>query len=213
LVVGGVNNVHGLLLAQQTNNTDYSSRLFLASNNVTSSIIGRGGGIAFNVASVIGSTSGAEKVRITSTGNVGIGNASPSKTLTVEGDISGSGRLHIDTVDNASSDTDKILVLNGNEVEYRTGTQILADISADGNVGAPKVVYESLSSAIAVDGTKTIPSSLSYTLSSNNYEYLEVFLDGIRLARDIDYSETNTTTITSLIAIPSASVLTFKILG
>ena len=35
----------------------------------------------------------------------------------------------------------------------------------------------------------------------------------IRLARNIDYSETNSTTITSLIAIPSASVLTFKILG
>ena len=148
------------------------------------------------------------RARITSAGNLAIGTSSAPKTLTVAGDISGSGRLHIDTVDNASSDTDKILVLNGNEVEYRTGTQILSDVG-----GVPKVVYESLSSAIAVDGTKTIPSSLSYTLSSNNYEYLEVFLDGIRLARDIDYSETNTTTITSLIAIPSASVLTFKILG
>jgi len=57
-------------------------------------------------------------------------NTTVSGSLTVQGDISGSGRTYIGTVDNAASDTGKILVLNGQEVEYRSSSQVLSDIGA-----------------------------------------------------------------------------------
>lgn len=73
-------------------------------------------------------TGGLEKFRITDTGNVGIGNATPTKALTVEGMVSAS-TLALDSIANAGTDTDKFLVLDSNnEVDFRTGTQVLSDI-------------------------------------------------------------------------------------
>lgn len=51
--------------------------------------------------------------------------------------ISSGDRLYITTVDNAASDTDKFLVLNGTEVEYRTGTQLLSDIGGQAALTNP----------------------------------------------------------------------------
>lgn len=75
-------------------------------------------------------TGATTRMFISQSGNVGIGTTSPTHKLTVTGDISGSGRLYVGTVDNAATDTDKFLVLNGQEVEYRTGAQVLSDIGA-----------------------------------------------------------------------------------
>jgi hypothetical protein len=80
-------------------------------------------------------TGGLEKFRITDTGNVGIGNATPAKALTVEGMISGS-TLALDSIANAGTDTDKFLVLDSNnEVDFRTGDQVLSDIGAGTGTG------------------------------------------------------------------------------
>ena len=46
------------------------------------------------------------------------------------GSLSSGKKLFVSTVDNASTDTDKFLVLNGSEIEYRTGAQVLSDIGA-----------------------------------------------------------------------------------
>ena len=75
---------------------------------------------------------------------------------------------------------------------------------------APKVEYQTVSSDIATNTTFTLPNSLSYVLSSGGYEYLEIFLDGIRLNRGIDFEEISTTSIKVLMAIPAASVITYK---
>lgn len=40
------------------------------------------------------------------------------------------GTLTIDTISNATSDTDKFLVSDGDEVKYRTGAEVLSDIGA-----------------------------------------------------------------------------------
>ena len=75
---------------------------------------------------------------------------------------------------------------------------------------APKVEYQTVAANIAANTTITLPNSLTYTISSGGYEYLEVFIDGIRLMRDIDFEEISTSSIKLLMAVPASSVFTFK---
>jgi len=56
----------------------------------------------------------------------------------------------------------------------------------------------------------TLPNSLTYITSSGGYEYLEIFTDGIRLNRTIDYAEVDTSSVRFLISIPSQSIITYK---
>jgi hypothetical protein len=66
------------------------------------------------------------------------------------------------------------------------------------------------SSTLTTNTTMTLPNSLTYITSSGGYEYLEIFTDGIRLNRTIDYAEVDTSTVRYLISIPSQSVITYK---
>ena len=78
-------------------------------------------------------------------------------------------------------------------------------------VGVPKVEMLSVtSSTLTANTLMTLPNSLTYITSSGGYEYLEIFTDGIRLNRTIDYSEVSTSTVRYLISIPSQSVITYK---
>ena len=74
----------------------------------------------------------------------------------------------------------------------------------------PKVEYLQLTGSITTNDELTLPNGLEYTPSSNGFEYLEVFMDGIRLNRTIDYAEVSTSTVRYLLNIPVDSVITYK---
>jgi hypothetical protein len=84
IISGGAN---GLVLGEDLNNSTLSSRLYLT--NGTSgqgvTLLNGGGALKFLTNSIPNNTSGAEKMRITSAGNVGIGTTSPNANLQVEG--------------------------------------------------------------------------------------------------------------------------------
>ena len=73
----------------------------------------------------------------------------------------------------------------------------------------PQVEYTDITSSISSGTSITLPNGLSY-ISSSVYEYLEVFVNGLRLRYDIDFIPTSTTTIQTQISFPSGSELTFK---
>ena len=78
-------------------------------------------------------------------------------------------------------------------------------------VGVPKVEYYSVTgSNLTANRVVTLPNSLTYKLSTDGYEYLEVFTDGIRLNRTIDYAEVATNQVRHLMSIPSQSIITYK---
>ena len=104
----------------------------------------------------------------------------------------------------------------GSGTHTGTATKTL-QVDTNGNVVesnivkfAPKVEYSALAADLAENAVVTLPNSLTYTISSGGYEYLEIFLDGIRLNRTIDFEEVTTTTIRVLMNIPQGSVLTYK---
>ena len=136
------------------------------------------------------------------TGKVWVGSDEYSVTSSVVHLDETNGRLGVGT----TSPVDKLHV-DGNVTAsafYGDGTN-LTNVQR-----VPKVEYLSLTSGISSNDVETLPNSLSYTLSSDGYEYLEVFLDGIRLNRTYEYSEVNTTQVRYLLNIPSGSMITYK---
>ena len=73
----------------------------------------------------------------------------------------------------------------------------------------PKVEYTNVTSSIDSGVSITLPNGLSY-VSSSVYEYLEVFINGLRLRYNMDFIPTSTTTIQTQVSLPSGSELTFK---
>ncbi len=73
----------------------------------------------------------------------------------------------------------------------------------------PKVEYTNVTSSIDSGVSITLPNGLSY-VSSSVYEYLEVFMNGLRLRYNMDFIPTSTTTIQTQVSLPSGSELTFK---
>lgn len=73
----------------------------------------------------------------------------------------------------------------------------------------PKVEYLDVTASISSGTSITLPNNLSY-LSSSVYEYLEVFMNGLRLRYNRDFVPTSNTTIQNQMHFPSGSELTFK---
>jgi len=73
----------------------------------------------------------------------------------------------------------------------------------------PKVEYVNCA-AITSSGTNiTLPNGLLF-VSSSTYEYLEIFINGLRMRYDMDYIPTSTASVEYQITIPSGSEVTYK---
>jgi hypothetical protein len=168
---------------------------------------------------------------------VGVGTDSPSQGLhvvdagiiTSEFESSNNSSALIEVSNNAGLDAffgvySGNLVLRhddytANHFSMDTSGNITAsgDISASGTIignlvpQVPKVEMLTVtSSTLTTNTTMTLPNSLTYITSSGGYEYLEIFTDGIRLNRTIDYAEVDTSSVRFLISIPSQSIITYK---
>ena len=79
---------------------------------------------------VIQSIGGTQVSRIFANGNMilGTGTVETGHKLTISGD------LFVNTIINALSDTDRFIVSDGGIIKYRTGSEVLADIGAQGSL-------------------------------------------------------------------------------
>ena len=73
----------------------------------------------------------------------------------------------------------------------------------------PIVEYLDVTASISSGTSITLPNNLSY-ISSSVYEYIEIFMNGLRIRYNIDFVPTSNTTIQTQVAFPSGSELTFK---
>jgi hypothetical protein len=99
----------------------------------------------------------------------------------------------------------KVLAVGGNNV---TSIEVLT--SPTGGIPTFAVILTQR----ALFGTiLTIPSPGVYTLdSSDGRQNLDVFVDGYKFVRDIEYAETTSNSITTLVAIPAGSTIEYRIL-
>jgi len=73
----------------------------------------------------------------------------------------------------------------------------------------PIVEYITTTALTSSGDTVTTPGSLTF-VSSSTYEYLEIFINGLRLRYDVDFVPASTSTVKYLITIPSGSEVTYK---
>lgn len=99
----------------------------------------------------------------------------------------------------------KVLAVNGTTV---TSVEVLT--SPTGGIPTFAVILTQR----ALFGTVlTIPSPGVYTLGSNDgRQNLEVFVDGYKFVRGIEYAENTNNSILTLVAIPAGSTIEYRIL-
>jgi hypothetical protein len=95
----------------------------------------------------------------------------------------------------------KSVVVNGTTVSYVEITTSLSGI-----LGGLPTYSSVLSSRVLAGASITIPGNLSYTLGGN----LDVFVDGIKWIRGVDYYESTPTTIITNLSIPIGSTIEYR---
>jgi hypothetical protein len=144
-------------------------------NNVTVGYIGNGTGVVtsgsatdFGIQATnnfVLSTGGAtERMRITSTGNVGIGTTSPSEKLHVVGNELVTGTLEVDTVNNGVGDF--LTRTAGGIITRRTAAEVLSDIGAQAALTNP------------VTGTGTLNYVSKFTSTGSTLGNSQIFDNG-----------------------------------
>ena len=98
-----------------------------------------------------------------------------------------------------------VIVGSGNGITFVDGT--VQTTAAFGEV----VEANTLVSKILANTVVTIGNSRSYTLTTGGRTYLDVYVDGYKLIRNVDYTENTTTAIVTSISIPIGSMLEFRI--
>lgn len=100
------------------------------------------------------------------------------------------------------------LTVSQSIVDFTSASAVLLNIE-DIPLVNPIVEYFDAGTVTGSGTTITLPNSLSY-VSSSVYEYLEVFVNGLRLRYNRDFIPTSNTSIQYQISIPSGSEVTYK---
>lgn len=99
----------------------------------------------------------------------------------------------------------KVLAINGTTV---SSVEVLT--SPTGGIPTYTTV---LTAKVLFGAVLTIPNFGTYTLGSNDgRQNLEVYLDGYKLVRGIEYAENTNNSITALMAIPVGSTIEYRVL-
>lgn len=73
----------------------------------------------------------------------------------------------------------------------------------------PKVEYVNCGAVTSSGTTVPLPNGLTF-VSSSVYEYIEIFINGLRMRYDVDFMPASTSTIKYFVTIPSGSEVTYK---
>ena len=73
----------------------------------------------------------------------------------------------------------------------------------------PVVEYVDCGAITSSGTTVPLPNGLTF-VSSSVYEYIEIFINGLRMRYDVDFAPRSTSTIEYFVTIPSGSEITYK---
>ena len=100
------------------------------------------------------------------------------------------------------------LVVSGSLVDFTSASSVLLNIESLPLVN-PIVEYITTSAITSSGTTVPLPNALTF-VSSSTYEYLEVFINGLRMRYDMDFIPASTASVTYQITVPSGAEVTYK---
>ncbi len=100
------------------------------------------------------------------------------------------------------------LVVSGSLVDFTSASSVLLNIESIPLVN-PIVEYITTSAITSSGTTVPLPNALTF-VSSSTYEYLEVFINGLRMRYDMDFIPASTASVTYQITVPSGAEVTYK---
>ena len=100
------------------------------------------------------------------------------------------------------------LTVSGSTVDFTSASAVNLNIEQIPLVN-PIVEYVNCGAITSSGTTVPLPNNLTY-VSSSVYEYIEIFINGLRMRYDVDFIPATTSTIKYLTTIPSGSEITYK---
>ena len=100
------------------------------------------------------------------------------------------------------------LTVSGSVVDFVSASAVNLDIESIPLVN-PQVEYVNCAAVTSSGTTVPLPNGLTF-VSSSIYEYIEIFINGLRMRYDMDFMPASTSTIKYFVTIPSGSEITYK---
>ena len=100
------------------------------------------------------------------------------------------------------------LTISGSTVDFTSASAVNLNIESIPLVN-PIVEYVNCGAITSSGTTVPLPNNLTY-VSSSVYEYIEIFINGLRMRYDVDFMPASTSTIKYFVTIPSGSEITYK---
>jgi hypothetical protein len=100
------------------------------------------------------------------------------------------------------------LTVSGSVVDFSSASAVNINVESLSLMN-PIIEYVNCGAITASGATVPLPNGLTY-VSSSVYEYIEIFINGLRMRYDVDFIPATTSTIKYLTTIPSGSEITYK---
>jgi len=100
------------------------------------------------------------------------------------------------------------LTVSASAVDFSNATSVSLPAATVPLVN-PVVEYVDCGAITSSGTTVPLPNGLTF-ISSSVYEYIEIFINGLRMRYDVDFAPRSTSTIQYFVTIPSGSEITYK---
>lgn len=123
----------------------------------------------------------------------------------------GGGGSSIDTGSLGNTVITGSLTASGSIVDFSSASSVLLPDSTVPLIN-PQVKYLTTTAITSSGTTVPLPGGLTF-ISSSTFEYLEVFINGLRLRYDIDFAPQSTSTVKYFTTLPVGTEVTYKSLN
>ena len=100
------------------------------------------------------------------------------------------------------------LTVSGSTVDFTSASAVNLNIESIPLIN-PQVEYVNCGAITSSGTTVPLPNGLTF-ISSSTFEYIEIFINGLRMRYDVDFMPPTTASIKYLVTIPSGSEITYK---
>ena len=128
--------------------------------------------------------------------------------LIVNGTTISGGGSSIDTGSLGNTVITGSLIASGSIVDFSSASSVLLPDTTIPLIN-PQVEYLTTTAITSSGTTVPLPGGLTF-ISSSTFEYLEVFINGLRLRYDIDFAPQSTSTVKYFTTLPIGTEVTYK---